>query len=59
MGGRFTDLPERLRDQAEMVSGGGTLDLGESLAISATMRDAALKIEALERDLQSSACKSK
>lgn len=53
MGGRFTNLPERLRDQAELVSDGGTLDLGESLAIAATMRDAALKIEALERDRRS------
>ncbi|WP_162619169.1 hypothetical protein [Tritonibacter mobilis] len=57
--GRFTNLPERLREQAEMVSDGGILELGDSLAISATMRDAALKIEALEREVRSISRKSR
>ena len=52
MTGRFTNLPERLREHSDMVSEGLLLELGESLAIAATMRDAALKIEALERDLE-------
>ena len=51
MMGRFTNLPDRLRKQADMVADGGVLDLGDSLTISSTMRDAALKIEALERDI--------
>ena len=52
MTGRFTNLPERLRQQSDMVGEGQLLELGESLAIASTMRDAALKIEALERDLE-------
>ena len=52
MTGRFTNLPERLREHSDMVSEGLLLELGEYLAIAATMRDAALKIEALERDLE-------
>ena len=52
MTGRFTNLPERLRQHSDMVGEGQLLELGESLAIAATMRDAALKIEALERDLE-------
>lgn len=57
--GRFANLPERLREQAEMISNGGILDLGDSLTIASTMRDAALKIEALERDMRSAARKSR
>lgn len=57
--GRLTNLPERLREQAEMVSDGGILELGDSLAISATMQDAALKIEALEREVRSISRKSR
>ena len=57
--GRFNNLPERLREQAQMVSEGVSLELGDSLVISSTMRDAAMKIEALERELQSSARKSR
>lgn len=52
MSGRFTNLPDRLRECAEMVAYGGTLELGDSMAMSAMMRDAALKIEALERELK-------
>ena len=52
MTGRFTNLPERLRQHSDMVGEGLLLELGECLAIAATMRDAALKIEALERDLE-------
>tara|TARA_R100001039_G_C1759959_1_gene57419 strand:+ start:62 stop:241 length:180 start_codon:yes stop_codon:yes gene_type:complete len=59
MTGRFTNLPGRLREQAEMVSDGGILELGDSLAISATMRDAALKIEALEREVDRTSRKSR
>ena len=52
MAGRFTNLPERLRHHSDMVGEGQLLELGESFAIASTMRDAALKIEALERDLE-------
>ncbi len=52
MAGRFTNLPARLRTGAELIGVGGYLDLSEALAISAAMQDAALKIEALERDLK-------
>ena len=52
MTGRFTNLPERLRQHSDMVREGLMLELGECLAIAATMCDAALKIEALERDLE-------
>lgn len=59
MSGRFSNLPNRLREQSEMIEECPGLDLGDSLAIAATMRDAALKIEALERDLRPSSRKSK
>lgn len=52
MAGRFTNLPQRLRNGAELIGLSGHLDISEVLAISATMQDAALKIEALERDLK-------
>lgn len=48
---RFDNLPERLREQAEIVSTGSVIDLSEALTISATMEDAALKIEALGREM--------
>jgi hypothetical protein len=49
-GGRFTNLPDRLRECAEIISRGDPLDWTEALAITSIMRDAALKIEAMERD---------
>lgn len=53
MGGRFTRLPERLRESAALISTGEPLDWGNALALSSTLEDAALKIEALEREAQS------
>lgn len=52
MQGRFTDLPDRLRRAAELISSGDALDLSEEIAISSLLGDAALKIEALERELK-------
>lgn len=52
MSGRFTNLPARLRKNADLVDDGSVLDLGEAMSVAATMRDAALKIEALERELR-------
>lgn len=49
--GRFANLPDRLRSGSELLGLSGVVDLSEALAISATMTDAALKIEALEREL--------
>jgi len=51
MSGRFTNLPKRLRKSAEMLAKGGVLEWGESLTIQSQLHDAALKIEALDRDL--------
>ncbi|MEL6411968.1 MAG: hypothetical protein AAFQ38_16375 [Pseudomonadota bacterium] len=47
---RFTKLPERLREVAEFDAE-QRADFGNWLAASGVMKDAALKIEALERDL--------
>ncbi len=47
---RFTNIPKRLREAADLVGMGGHLDISEALSITGLMRDAALKIEALERD---------
>ncbi len=50
MSGRFTNLPARLRESAELIAAGGALELGEILVITSQMEDAALRIETLERD---------
>ncbi|AQQ02389.1 hypothetical protein B0E33_01290 [Roseibium algicola] len=55
---RFTNLPGRLRNGSELISLGGNIEIGEALAISGTMRDAALKIEALERELENAQSKT-
>lgn len=47
MGGRFSRLPERLRAAAARVGKREPVDLDE---LSSTLEDAALKIEALERE---------
>lgn len=52
MSGRFTNLPDRLREGAECVGAGNGMELGEAMAVTATMRDAASKIEALELELK-------
>lgn len=49
MTGRFTDIPERLRNVPTILM--KHLDDGGWLAISGLMEDAALKIEALEKEL--------
>lgn len=50
--GRFTNLPERLRTGAGMISCDQPLELGKALGVAGTMEDAALKIEALEREVR-------
>lgn len=52
-GGRFTDLPGKLRRGAELIRlEPAAIDLGDWLWITSVMHDAALKIEALERDVK-------
>lgn len=50
MNERFTNLPDRLRKGAECIGEGNAIELGDAICITSMMRDAALKIEALERD---------
>lgn len=50
MSGRFTDIPKRLREVAELDH--ENISYGGWLAISDLMESAALKIEALERELE-------
>ena len=50
MSGRFTNLPERLRASAAILATGDQLEWTESLTIQSQLEDAALKIEALERE---------
>lgn len=49
---RFEDLPGRMRRASEALAGSAHRDIGEWLALSSLLQDGALKIEALERELQ-------
>lgn len=50
MRGRFTNLPERLRASAAILATGDPLEWMESLTIQSQLEDAAIKIEALDRE---------
>lgn len=50
--GRFSDLPKRLRETTEMMANKCRVDISLWCAHSAATLDAALKIEALEREVE-------
>lgn len=49
---RFEKLPERLREMQAKLGEGEGVDLGEWLILQGLLGDAALKIEALEREVK-------
>lgn len=49
---RFDNLPQRLRDTTEKMANACSVDMGLWVVHSNTVLDAALKIEALERELE-------
>ena len=50
IGGRFTGLPSRLRSVSQLLANPGVITDGQWIHITDTIEDAALKIEALERE---------
>jgi hypothetical protein len=48
--GRFTDLPQKLRQVKELISDRALLSDGQWLYIRDVLEDGAMKIEALERE---------
>lgn len=48
--GRFTGLPDRLRNIANLLANPSVISKGQWCYVTAALEDAALKIEALERE---------
>ena len=49
---RFSDLPSRLRETTEKMAAHASVDMSLWCAHSSAVLDAALKIEALEREIE-------